>query len=114
MRLLLASTSFVMLSACATPQQRAISSYCENESYRFIPQQIMVQQVWKSVYVGQTITGYRNVCNNHSCYTVPVRGPLYENRLVNETVDINANQRAAFIQNCSNQALQSGMYSNLK
>jgi len=52
----------LFLTACATPQERAISAYCGAEALRTIPQQLVSQPVVRSVYIGDRVLGSRNIC----------------------------------------------------
>ena len=52
----------LFLTACATPQEKAISAYCGAEALRTIPQQLVSQPVVRSVYIGDRVLGSRNIC----------------------------------------------------
>jgi hypothetical protein len=119
------------LSSCATPQQRAIAAHCDAEGLRAVPQQLIVQQVMRSVYVGERTIGSRNKCKTETkvsknkngdtvstretkCVDEPITESVYKNQLVNETVDLNGQSRQNFISVCAADALAKGMYSHLK
>jgi hypothetical protein len=53
---------FILLAGCATPQERAISAYCGAEALRMYPQQLVSQQVLRSVYIGDKTVGNKNTC----------------------------------------------------
>ena len=119
------------LSGCATPQQRAISAHCEAEGLRGVPQQLVSQQVMRSVYLGDRTVGSKNTCKTEVrekadrqgnitkvretiCKDEPTIEPVSQQRLVNEVIDLNAIARRNFVTTCSADAMARGMYSNLK
>jgi hypothetical protein len=93
------------LSGCATPQQRAITAHCEAEGLRGVPQQLVSQQVMRAVYVGDRTVGSKNTCRTEMreskdkqgnitkvretiCKDEPIVEPVYQQRLVNEVIDL--------------------------
>ena len=119
------------LIGCATPQQRAIAAHCDAEGLRAVPQQLIVQQVMRPVYVGERTIGSRNKCKTETkvsknkqgdtvstrettCVDEPITEAVYKNQLVNETVDLNGQSRQNFVRVCAADALAKGMYSHLK
>ena len=127
------STAFLLffLVGCATPQERAISAYCGAEALRTIPQQLVSQQVFRSVYIGDKIVGNRNVCKTEFieskdkrgnitktretiCRDDPILEPVYQQQLVNEVIDVNSSQRQLQITNCEIVSKSNGMFANVK
>ena len=121
----------LFLAGCATPQERAISAYCGAEAFRNIPQQLVSQQVVRSVYIGDKIVGNRNVCKTEFveskdkrgnitntretvCRDNPILEPVYQQQLVNEVVDANSSQRQLHITNCEIVSKSNGMFANVK
>jgi len=119
------------IAGCATPQERAIAAYCLSEGMRSVPQLLQSQQVLRSVYVGDRQVGHKNKCTTAVseardkdgkitkttetiCRDEPIMQAVYQDRLVNEVVDLNAVQRQGFVQSCTSDALARGMYANLK
>jgi len=119
------------LGSCATPQQRAIAAHCDAEGLRAVPQQLIVQQVMRPVYVGERTIGSRNKCKTETkvsknkngdtvstrettCVDEPITEAVCKNQLVNETVDLNGQSRQNFVRVCVADALAKGMYSHLK
>ena len=122
---------FMFLVGCATPQERAISAYCGAEALRTIPQQLVSQQVIRSVHIGDKIVGNRNVCKTEFieskdkrgnitktretiCRDDPILEPVYQDQLVKEVVDVNSNQRQVQIANCEVVSKANGMFANVK
>ncbi len=121
----------LFLAGCATPQERAISAYCGAEALRKIPQQLVSQQVVRSVYIGDKIVGNRNVCKTEFveskdkrgnitktretiCRDDPILEPVYQDQLVKEVVDLNSNQRQGQIATCEVVSKANGMFANVK
>jgi len=120
----------LFLAGCATPQERAISAYCGAEALKTIPQQLVSQQVVRSVYIGDKIVGNRNVCKTEFveskdkkgitktretiCRDNPILEPVYQQQLVNEVVDVNSSQRQLQITNCEIVSKSNGMFANIK
>ena len=125
------SLLLLFLAGCATPQERAISAYCGAEALRMIPQQLVSQQVVRSVYIGDKIVGNRNICKTEFieskdkrgnitktretiCRDDPIVEPVYQQQLVNEVVDVNSSQRQLQIRNCEIVSKSNGMFVNIK
>ena len=121
----------LFITGCATPQERAISAYCGAEALRTIPQQLVGQQVVRSVYIGDKIVGNRNVCKTEFieskdkrgnitktretiCRDDPILEPVYQQQLVNEVVDVNSSQRQMQITSCEIVSKSNGMFANVK
>jgi hypothetical protein len=126
-------TSLLLLffAGCATPQERAITAYCGAEALRMFPQQLVSQQVLRSVYIGDKTVGNKNTCKTEIkelkdkagtitktretiCRDEPILEPVYQDRLVNEIVDVNSNHRQVQIANCEVVSKASGMFANVK
>ncbi len=122
---------FILLAGCATPQERAISAYCGAEALRMYPQQLVSQQVLRSVYIGDKTVGNKNTCKTEIkelknkvgtitktretiCRDDPILEPVYQDQLVNEVVDVNSNQRQVQIANCEVVSKSNGMFANVK
>ena len=131
MKYLCATLLLFFLAGCATPQERAISAYCGAEALRTIPQQLVSQQVVRSVYIGDKIVGNRNVCKTEFveskdkkgnitktretiCRDNPILEPVYQQQLVNEVVDVNSSQRQLQITSCEIVSKSNGMFANMK
>lgn len=123
--------SLLLLTACASPQEKAIAAHCRAEGARVIPQQLAHQQVLRPYQVGERVIAYRNSCRtitrdgtddkgkpikirDTSCRDDPVFEPVYEQRLVTETVDLNHVRRLDFERACTTEALANGLFINLK
>jgi hypothetical protein len=123
--------SLIFLAGCATPQERAISAYCGAEALRMFPQQLVSQQVLRSVYIGDKTVGNKNTCKTEIkesknkvgtitktretiCRDEPILEPVYQDQLVNEVVDLNSNQRQVQIANCEVVSKANGMFVNVK
>ena len=121
----------LFLAGCATPQERAISAYCGAEALRMYPQQLVSQQVLRSVYIGDKTVGNKNTCKTEIkeskdkvgtitktretiCRDDPILEPVYQDQLVNEIVDVNSNQRQVKIANCEVVSKANGMFANVK
>ena len=131
MKYLCTTLLLLCLAGCATPQERAISAYCGAEALRTIPQQLVSQQVVRSVYIGDKTVGNRNVCKTEFveskdkrgnitktretiCRDDPILEPVYQQQLVNEVVDLNSNQRQVQVANCEVVSKSNGMFANVK
>jgi hypothetical protein len=121
----------LLLTACATPQERAIRSHCEIEAAKSIPQNIQVMRVSRQVYVGERTIGSRQKCRTENktnvrrdgsveriqdtvCTDEPIKESIYEPRLVDEMVDLNLAARGNFIQNCFQDSMAKGMFSYMR
>lgn len=126
---LIASAS--ALQGCATPQERAILAFCESQAYQRVPQKLVNQQVYRSIYVGDRVIGSRNVCKTETknqpdgkgggvkttetvCQDEPITQPVFENRLVMETVDLNLYERQNQVKVCTSDALAKNMFSHIR
>jgi hypothetical protein len=131
MKYLCTAPLLLFLAGCATPQERAISAYCGAEALRMIPQQLVSQQIVRSVYIGDKTVGNKNTCKTEIkeskdkvgiitktretiCRDEPIFEPVYQNQLVNEVVDLNSNQRRVQITNCEIVSKSNGMFANVK
>ena len=131
MKLISTALLVLFLAGCASPQERAISAYCGAEALRTIPQQLVSQQVVRSVYIGDKIVGNRNVCKTEFveskdkrgsitktretiCRDDPILQPVYQQQLVNEVVDVNSSQRQLQIASCEVVSKSNGMFANVK
>jgi len=131
MKYLCTTLLLLFLAGCATPQERAISAYCGAEALKTIPQQLVSQQVVRSVYIGDKIVGNRNVCKTEFveskdkkgnitktretiCRDNPILEPVYQQQLVNEVVDVNSSQRQMQITSCEIVSKSNGMFANVK
>jgi hypothetical protein len=127
----LATLLLLFLTACATPQERAISAYCGAEAFRTIPQQLVSQPVVRSIYMGDRVLGSRNVCKTINleskdkdgkitktkevvCKNYPILEPMYQQQLVNETVDVNNSYRQQQIESCKIVSKSNNMFSDIK
>jgi len=130
-KICLSSAGIATLGSCASPQQRAIAAYCDAEGFRTVPQQLIIQQVIRPVYMGERTIGSRNKCKTETkvsknkngdtistretkCVDEPITESVYKNQLVNETVDLNGQSRQNFVKVCVADAIAKGMYSHLK
>jgi hypothetical protein len=121
----------LFLTACATPQERAISAYCGAEALRTIPQQLVSQPVVRSVYIGDRVLGSRNICKTINleskdkdgkitktkevvCRNYPILEPMYHQQLVNELVDVNNSYRYQQIESCKIVSKTNNMFSDIK
>ena len=121
----------LFLTACATPQERAISAYCGAEALRTIPQQLVSQPVVRSVYIGDRVLGSRNICKTINleskdkdgkitktkevvCRNYPILEPMYRQQLVNELVDVNNSYRHQQIESCKIVSKTNNMFSDIK
>lgn len=121
----------VLLAGCATPQERAITAYCQAEGLRALPPQTSTQQVVRSFWAGDRIVGFRNRCKtvtHHgkdakgnpvvtketTCRDDPIYQPFYQDRLVTESIDLNLPQRQAMEKVCFANSLGKGMFSTAK
>jgi hypothetical protein len=121
----------LFLTACATPQERAISAYCGAEALRTIPQQLVSQPVVRSVYIGDRVLGSRNICKTINleskdkdgkitktketvCKNYPILEPMYHQQLVNELVDVNNSYRHQQIESCKIVSKTNNMFSDIK
>ena len=116
---------------CTTPQERAILAFCESQAYQRVPQRLVNQQVYKPVYVGDRVIGSRNICKTETknqpdgkgggvkttetvCRDEPITQPNFENRLVMETIDLNAHERQNQVKACISDALAKNMFSHIR
>jgi len=131
MKIWLLTPVVLILSACATPQERAIRNHCEIEAAKTIPQNIQVMRVSRQVYVGERTIGSRQKCKTENkrnvrrdgtveriqdtvCTEEPIKESIYEPRLVDEMVDLNLSARGNFIQMCFQDSMARGMFSYLR
>lgn len=108
-----------------------MSAHCESEALRLLPQQLVTHQVVRTVHVGQRTVGTRTTCKTELseskdrkgtwvqtretvCRDEPVTEPVYEPRLVSETVDANLVLRQNHVRTCSADAMARGLFSHLK
>lgn len=121
----------LLLTACASPQQKAVSAFCNTEGFKQMPPNNRMERQIQSVHVGDKLVGSREVCtvqNNQSrdkrgnvttvrervCIDEPITQPVYEPREVNIVTDLNLFSRQNFVQSCIADSLAKGMYSHLK
>lgn len=121
----------VSLTGCATPQERAITAYCQAEGLRVLPPQSTTQQVVRSFWIGDRFIGFRNRCRTVTsdgkdakgnpiviketlCHDYPIYQPFYQDRWVTELVDLNMPQRHVMERACFAESLGRGMFSNAK
>ncbi len=119
------------LQGCATPQERAIFAFCESQAYQRVPQKLVNQQVYRSIYPGDRVIGSRNVCKTETknqsdgkgggvkttetvCKDEPITQPNFENRLVVETIDLNFYERQSQVKVCTSDALAKNMFSHIR
>lgn len=53
----------LVLIGCATPQEWAITAYCQAEGLLALPPQTATQQVMRSFWMGDRVVGFRNRCH---------------------------------------------------
>jgi len=125
----------MLLTGCATPQERAIHRHCSALADAQVPPQIVLQEVMRQIRIGDQITGYREKCTttkrNRSerdkdgkekevvveervCRQVPILVPMYEPRLVREEVDLNGAERRRVRSQCEADALRAGLFRELR
>ncbi|MFM1940652.1 MAG: hypothetical protein ACO3C0_10430 [Burkholderiaceae bacterium] len=122
----------LLVSACTTPQERAISAFCEREALRELPVDTIIVPVTRPIYVGERVVGARRVCKTRErqvakddkgrsekltetvCTDEPVTKPIYKDVLVQEPMDRNQGPRASYIALCRRQATQQGMFADVK
>ena len=116
------------LAGCATPQEKAIAAYCANEAAARYPAQLVTQTVQRQVQVGERIVGKRSKCRTTEqldkrrgvrieesiCTDEPIREPIYEPRMVQETIDLNQGARNNHAGVCRAQSMQAGLFADLK
>jgi len=120
------------LTACTTPQERAISDFCEREALRELPVDTIIVPVTRPIYVGERVVGARRVCKTRErqvakddkgrsekltetvCTDEPVTKPIYRDVLVQEPMDRNQGPRASYVGLCRRQAIQQGMFADVK
>jgi hypothetical protein len=122
----------LLLTACTTPQERAISDFCEREALRELPVDTIIVPVTRPIYVGERVVGARRVCKTRErqvakddkgrsekltetvCTDEPVTKPMYKDVLVQEPMDRNQGPRASYVGLCRRQAIQQGMFADVK
>lgn len=121
----------VVLIGCATPQERAITAYCQAEGLRALPPQTTTQQVMRSFWMGERVVGFRNRCRTVTsdgkdakgnpvviketlCRDDPIYQPFYQDRWVTELVDLNMPQRQVIERSCFAESLNRGMFLTVK
>lgn len=121
----------LVLTGCATPQERAITAYCQAEGLRALPPQTTLQQVMRSFWMGDRVVGFRNRCRTVTsdgkdakgnpvviketlCRDYPIYQPFYQDRWVTELVDLNMPQRQVIERSCFADSLNRGMFLNVK
>jgi hypothetical protein len=128
---MLAGAVLVLLSACASPQQRAVAAYCEAEAQKTWPQRLVPHQVMRSVQVGERKVGNKNTCRTEvresvdkkgasvtiretTCRDEPITEPVYEQRSVTDWTDLNQATRVQHVKTCTADALARGLFAHLK
>ena len=123
--------SVALLAGCSTPQERAVQNYCQAQAFEKIPKNLVNQQVYRSVRVGERVTGHRNSCRTEIknrqdgkggaikssetvCMDEPITQPEYQNQLVTEVVDLNQSTRQNYVRECAVDALSKNMFSHLR
>lgn len=120
----------LLLTGCATPQQRAINNYCSVEAYQRHPQKFESQKVLRSFHVGDKVVGSKTRCTTTNskpdrkhpdtyvtettCRNEDITEPIYESRYVHEDVDINSSARDSYFRICQYEATQKGMFADAK
>lgn len=121
----------VVLTGCATPQERAITAYCQAEGLRALPPQTATQQVMRSFWMGDRVVGFRNRCRTVTsdgkdakgnpvviketlCRDDPIYRPFYQDRWVTELVDLNMPQRQVIERLCFAESLNRGLFLTVK
>lgn len=121
----------VVLTGCATPQERAITAYCQAEGLRALPPLTAKQQVMRSFWMGERVVGFRNRCRTVTsdgkdakgnpvviketlCRDDPIYQPFYQDRWVTELVDLNMPQRQVIERSCFAESLNRGMFLTVK
>ena len=128
---MLAGAVLMLLSACTSPQQRAVAAHCEAEAQKAWPQRLVPQQVMRAVQVGERTVGNKNTCRTEvressdkkgasvtiretTCRDEPIREPVYEQRSVTEWTDLNQASRLQHVKTCTADALARGLFAHLK
>lgn len=114
----------VINSGCATPQERAIKAFCENQALQAYPQKLEQRLVRRYVQVGERNKGFKNTCKTVvttdrttkakteevTCMEEPIKEAIYDYRQFLEMVDINQVARINEVTVCTSNAVAQGMF----
>ena len=122
------ATLMVIISGCATPQERAIKAFCENQALQAYPEKLEQRLVRRYVQVGERNKGFKNTCKTVvttdrttkakteevTCMEEPIKEAVYDYRQFLEMVDINQVTRTNEVTVCTSNALGQGMFKDYK
>jgi hypothetical protein len=120
--------ALLFISGCATPQEKAIKAFCENQATQAYPEKFEQRQVERYVKVGERTKGFKNTCKTAvrvdkvtktkteetTCIDEPIVEPIYEARRFIELVDINQPARSNEVVVCTTRGLAQGMFKEVK